>query len=82
MKFKIAIISLLTVIATICAFTSFTLIEKTNKQLDLQKLQTEIEINSFEFENFERIVMTEEQTMEKSLFYEWTTKYHKICEQK
>lgn len=47
MKFKITVISLLTAILAICLFTSYTLIDKVNKQFELQKLHIEIELEQY-----------------------------------
>lgn len=51
MKFKIAVISLLTAIFAVCLFTSYTLIDKANKQFELQKLHIEIELEQYELNN-------------------------------
>lgn len=47
MKFKITVISLLTAILAICLITSYTLIDKANKQFELQKLHIEIELEQY-----------------------------------
>lgn len=51
MKFKIIVIGFLTAILAICLFTSYTLINAANKQLDLQKIHLEIELEQYELEN-------------------------------
>lgn len=51
MKFKITVISFLTAILAVCLFTSYTLISTTQKQLDLQKIHLEIELEQYELEN-------------------------------
>lgn len=51
MKFKFTVIGLLTAIFITCIYTSYVLIEKTNKQLDLQKLHMEIEIEQYRLDH-------------------------------
>lgn len=51
MKFKITVLSLLTATFATCLFVAYTLIDKTNKQLELQKIQLEIEIEQYELDH-------------------------------
>lgn len=51
MKFKIATLSLLIAIFTICLLAAHTLISTTNKQLELQKIQLEIELEQYELDH-------------------------------
>lgn len=80
MKFKIAVITLLTAIFSMCLFTSYTLIEKANKQYELQKLQAEIGIKTFFAENASRIL--NERTVEGDTYYELWDKYNEIQRKK
>ncbi len=81
MKFKITIIGLLTAILAVCLFTSYTLIDKVNKQFEHQKLQTKIGIETFEFENFNPLLEVSNQIWYSSYYYEWYDEYNQICEE-
>lgn len=83
MKFKAAIIGILSAILVICAFTSYKLITEAEKQIEFQKLQAEISIKTFEAENASRIWLdTEHGTIERSTYLELYGKYNDLCREK
>lgn len=49
MKFKIAVIGLLTIIATTCIFTAYKLTTEAEKQTQLQIAQTEAAFGTYEY---------------------------------
>ncbi|MCI9263991.1 MAG: hypothetical protein HFF06_05400 [Oscillospiraceae bacterium] len=78
MKFKIAVISLLTAVLAICLFTSYILIDKANKQFELQKLQYEIIGTIYQHQN-PHTMNPGNQSIESGFIQEWVRKYNNIC---
>lgn len=78
MKFKITVVSLLSAILIVCLFTSYTLINKTNKQFDLQELQYEIVGTIYQYQN-PHTMTPGNQSIESGFIQEWERKYNNIC---
>lgn len=79
MKFKVAVISLLAAILAVCLFTSYTLIDKANRQLKLEKLNTEITIQQHEFDFHVITYGKDELTQAAKMAEVWRTQVEKIC---
>lgn len=80
MKFKIAVISLLTAILAVCLFTSYTLIDKTNRQFELQKLHIEIELEQYGVDHQAIYYGGNMTTEASSRLNWWRNRVEEICD--
>lgn len=78
MKFKVTIISLLTAVLAICLFTAYVLIDKANRQFELQKLQCEIAVTTYQYQN-SHTMNPGDTSIESGFIQEWERKYNNIC---
>lgn len=78
MRFKVAVIGLLTTILIVCCFSSYVLIDKANRQFELQKLQCEIAVTAYQYQN-PRTMNPGDTSLESGFIQEWERKYNNIC---
>lgn len=79
MKFKVAVISLLTAVLAVCLFTSYILIDKANKQFELQKLQFQIAVTIYQYQNPHTMYPGGDISPETGDIQGWVRDYNNIC---